>query len=198
MAVYRLLSVYIAIACCNACLKVEFLVDKVMVDKTSNSDLQAMLSGISTNNECGIKCMETTGCMSFFYNQADGNCRLHSAMFKSSESSLAATPGFTYRKPFCPPLAKDLIPNGKTGVFSEGGFLVARTSCESDAIFVGTADSVKCDADGFLARDGVMRFNPLVESGMSLYVYFSRLIIICYTVKIMWRSPRNAAMETSK
>ncbi|XP_067661308.1 uncharacterized protein [Haliotis asinina] len=154
MAVYVFLLVYIAMACCNACLKVEFKVDKFMGDKTSNTDLQFTLSGISTDNECGIKCMETKGCMSFFYNEAEGSCRLHSTMFKSSESSLVAAPGFTYRKPFCPPLANDVIPNGKTGVFSEGGFLVARTVCESDAIFVGKADSVKCDADGFWPEMG--------------------------------------------
>lgn len=55
---------------------------------------------------------------------------------------------------FCPQLAKDIIPSGKTGVSSEGGVMVARVSCESDAIFIGTSETVKCDADGFWPQMG--------------------------------------------
>lgn len=99
MTVYHLLVLaYSAIQCCNACLKVEFIVDNVIVDKISNSAAQSTLSGITTDEECGIKCVQATGCLSFFYNEAEGNCRLHSTMFKPSESSLEAAPGYTYRK----------------------------------------------------------------------------------------------------
>ncbi|XP_067661306.1 uncharacterized protein [Haliotis asinina] len=130
----------------KACPSIRFVTEERLTDKTSDVDL-IRRETFQLRAECAVKCVRTFGCLSVFYEQTSGTCRLHSKYFEQSDSGLVTNAGFMYLELVCPGLdPAPSVSGGTVQLFTDGSLAALKVVCDYRHRFTGP-DTATCFED---------------------------------------------------
>ncbi|XP_046575107.1 uncharacterized protein LOC124283122 [Haliotis rubra] len=133
-----------------ACDNVTFFRDEAVTGSISNTGLLTTRMNVENRSDCAVNCYRTAECQSFFYNLGSSTCRLHSSLFRSTDSSLLTSVGFEYYRPrACSTFRLNTLPSSSLTTSTENGTEVLNVVCNDGYKMTDDPGTVLCDADGF-------------------------------------------------
>ncbi|XP_046374988.2 uncharacterized protein LOC124148095 [Haliotis rufescens] len=133
-----------------ACDDVKFVRDEAVTGSKSDTSSLTLAYDVIKQSECAIYCYNTAECQSFFYNKGTWTCRLHSSLFRATDSSLVPSAGDEYFRPIaCSAFRVNTVPFSSLNTSTTNGTEALNVVCNDGYKMTDDPGTMLCDNDGF-------------------------------------------------